>query len=402
MPVPDLLSSEPAVRLDAASLKQTLTFAFASGAPGSALAQAIESATLPPSTWDPGAFADQLFLSDFVASCLRVRIDNRPFAVDQANLRRILSRPPSNWEEVHFRRTLLGELASSPELRTELERVYVHLYELRSLLEVQPLARRLDANRRRLDILSAVKRSIDDMADSFQHAESGLSRMREFGVQARSTTGYARLSALLDYDENLSTLDVRVRIGFDGRVRGLEMLAIRENAGNWFYASPLGRLWAKLSLLLRGYRLSEQEVLARLIDGVFDGLEEEFVQLVQLMGDIEFYLAALAFRDLAKAKGLGVCLPEFQEPGEPPGLRQIEGLYNPLLLSNTPKVVACDIKTERHAMIVIVTGPNSGGKTRLLQALALTQMLGQAGFFVPRNWVWGMSIRDGFNVPGRH
>jgi DNA mismatch repair protein MutS2 len=32
---------------------------------------------------------------------------------------------------------------------------------------------------------------------------------------------------------------------------------------------------------------------------------------------------------------------------------------------------------------VIVTGPNSGGKTRLLQAIALTQMLAQAGLFVP-------------------
>jgi DNA mismatch repair protein MutS2 len=32
---------------------------------------------------------------------------------------------------------------------------------------------------------------------------------------------------------------------------------------------------------------------------------------------------------------------------------------------------------------VIITGPNSGGKTRLLQALGLTQLLGQAGLFVP-------------------
>ena len=34
-------------------------------------------------------------------------------------------------------------------------------------------------------------------------------------------------------------------------------------------------------------------------------------------------------------------------------------------------------------MTVIVTGPNSGGKTRLLQSVAIAQMLGQSGFFVP-------------------
>jgi DNA mismatch repair protein MutS2 len=32
---------------------------------------------------------------------------------------------------------------------------------------------------------------------------------------------------------------------------------------------------------------------------------------------------------------------------------------------------------------VIITGPNSGGKTRLLQALGISQVLGQAGLFVP-------------------
>ena len=35
------------------------------------------------------------------------------------------------------------------------------------------------------------------------------------------------------------------------------------------------------------------------------------------------------------------------------------------------------------AGIVVITGPNSGGKTRLLQSLALAQLLAQAGMFVP-------------------
>jgi DNA mismatch repair protein MutS2 len=241
-------------------------------------------------------------------------------------------------------------------------------------------------NRRRLDILGAAKRSVDALAAGFAAARSGLARLREFGQETQASAAYARLAALLDYDENLSTLDVRVRIGSDGRVRGLEMLQLRENSGNWFYASPVGRIWAKLSLLLRGYRLGQQEIVSRLIDGVYDGLEDEFVQLFQLMGDMEFYLAALAFRDLAEARGLEVCLPDFDVPAAPveaPPRREIVDLFNPLLLANTPNVVPCDIETERHAMTVIVTGPNSGGKTRLLQALALAQTLGQCGFFAP-------------------
>jgi DNA mismatch repair protein MutS2 len=47
------------------------------------------------------------------------------------------------------------------------------------------------------------------------------------------------------------------------------------------------------------------------------------------------------------------------------------------------KPVPCDIDLDRHDAIVLVTGPNSGGKTRLLQTMALTQLLAQCGLFIP-------------------
>ncbi|HEX9297861.1 MAG TPA: DNA mismatch repair protein, partial [Polyangiaceae bacterium] len=306
--------------------------------------------------------------------------------LDQANLARILSRPPSDLAVTHFRRAIMAELAGSEPMRDELERAYASLHQFRSLLEAPPLARRIAANRRRLEILTAVKSSIDAMADAFAGATSGLDRLHEFASETRAGDGYRRLADLLDYEENLSTLDVRVRLGFDGRVRGLEMLSVRENQSNWFYASPLGRLVAKLGAILRGYRFSEQELLARLIDGVFEGLEDVLVQLFQVIGDIELYLAALAFRDRAKAGGLEVCLPELVVPGseqKAPPNRVLRDLFNPLLLWQGIHVVPCDIVTARHDMTLIVTGPNSGGKTRLLQSLAIAQMLGQCGFFVP-------------------
>jgi DNA mismatch repair protein MutS2 len=265
--------------------------------------------------------------------------------------------------------------------------VYVALYQFRTLLETPPLQRRLDASRRRLDILAAAKSAFDALGAGFEASKAGLMRLREFGQEMLASDAYRRLRDLLDYEENLSTLDVRVRLGIDGRVRGLEMLAVKENESNWFYASPLGRFVGKLSSLLRGYRFSEQELLARLIDGVFEGLEEALGHLFQLIGDLEFYLAALSFRDLAEKRGLAVCLPELVEPAHvlrddaPP--RMMRALFNPLLLAQGVDVVPCDLDTPRHDMTVIVTGPNSGGKTRLLQAVAMAQLLGQSGFFVP-------------------
>src|SRR5882724_3635103 len=386
MPVPDLLSDQPAVRLDTPALKQVLTLAFASGVPSSVFAQLLEKARLPASSWDPASFARELFLPDLIAGCCKVTVDGHAFDIDRANLARVLSRPPSSLDAVEARRDVLRELSGSDRMRSDrmrsdLERIYAALYQFRSLLENPPGPRRVEANRRRLEILGAAKSAVDLMAEAFEGAKSALLGVREFGQEVRAGDGFRRLAALLDYHENLSTLDVRVRIGLDGHVRGLEMLAIRENTGNWFYASPMGRFLGKLVSLFRGYRFSEQEMLARIIDSVFEGIEDEIVQLFQLIGDIEFHLAAMSFRDLALGNGLEVCLPEIVSVDSEG--RSLRDLFNPHLLASGVRVVPCDVGTPRYDMTMIVTGPNSGGKTRLLQSLAIAQLFGQAGFFVP-------------------
>jgi DNA mismatch repair protein MutS2 len=46
---------------------------------------------------------------------------------------------------------------------------------------------------------------------------------------------------------------------------------------------------------------------------------------------------------------------------------------------------------------LIVTGPNSGGKTRLLQAVGLAQLLAQAGYFVPAERA-ELALRQGLFV----
>src|SRR5262249_18458984 len=101
---------------------------------------------------------------------------------------------------------------------------------------------------------------------------------------------------------------------------------------------------------------------------------------VQLLGDLEFYLGALGFRDQARAAGLEMCLPDLVSADQP---RRLEGLFNPLLLMSGVTPVPCTLTTDRLTATVLVTGPNSGGKTRLLQSLALTQLLAQSGLFIP-------------------
>ncbi len=234
---------------------------------------------------------------------------------------------------------------------------------------------------RRLEILRGVHEVFALLARSFAGATSGLSRLRAFGAGVVESEAYGRLDALLDHEAHIGTVDLRVRVGADGELRTFQIIAVRENTQNPFHSSPLGRLWARIQLLFRGYRMGGGEVLERLFDDVFTGLEGSLVLLFQLLGDVEVYLAALGFHDLAAAKGLPVCLPELGPVGE--GTMAFRDLWNPLLLGERGAPIPCDLHTAEPGSVVMVTGPNSGGKTRLLQAVALTQLLGEAGLFVP-------------------
>jgi DNA mismatch repair protein MutS2 len=174
-----------------------------------------------------------------------------------------------------------------------------------------------------------------------------------------------------------------VRIGSDGELRTFQIVGVRENRDNPFHSSPIGRFFARLMLFLRGYRMSGGEVVETLFSDVFTGIEESLALLFQLLGDMEFYLAALGLRDRAQEKGLAVCFPDFHEPtAAVPGM-ELCGLFNPLLLQEKTAPIPCDLRTAHAGSVVMVTGPNSGGKTRLLQAIALAQLLGEAGFYVP-------------------
>src|SRR5690606_5735856 len=237
-----------------------------------------------------------------------------------------------------------------------------------------------DANRRQLDVLTVFKKSIDAMASGFSAASSGLERLATFGARVQASEAYASLADLVRYDARLATLNLKVGVGADGRIRGFEVLSGYENAENPC-VNPVWRRWlAKCELFLRGYRFSDGEVMARLIDAVFSGIEQELVALVQLLGDMEFYLGALGFRDRAQRAGLGVCLPELVVPSAP---RRLEGLFNPLLLMSGVKPVPCTLTTNKLKGTVLVTGPNSGGKTRLPPAGARTQLPAQAGCLIP-------------------
>jgi len=393
----DLLSPEPELRLDLPALGQALTFAFATGGTGEDFDRILNRARLQPSRFRPECFTKDLFLGEFVHRCLTLSIDNHEWPLHRGQLLRELTHPPHDPAVLEFRHAILRELVDSPELESALQRVYLEIGKLERLLETSDRGKRYDAIGRRFEILRSVKEAMDVLGASFATASSPLRRIHEFAGRVRETRAYRELANVLDHEAHLATVDLRVRLAQDGQIRGFEIVRARENVDNPLHRSPLSRLFARVRMLLGGYGLRRAEVLGRLANHVFDGMLEMVVALLQLGLHAEFYLGALSFRKRALQCGLAVCLPEFVgSRTEDSRVVELTNVFNPLLLLEERAPVPCNLRMAERAM-VIITGPNSGGKTRLLQTMGFVQLLGQAGFFVPAEAA-RLVLRDGLFV----
>jgi DNA mismatch repair protein MutS2 len=379
---PDLLEPTPRLRLDARLFAETLTFAFATGSSPEAFERVLRGYQPGPTSFDAELFARDLFVKDLVSRCLcpsQAKRDRYPLL--QRPLYALLTHPSAVPETLAFRHQVLRALTKSETAAESLEVAWGELRYLFELFQGGDRARHGAAVLRRLDILRALKSTIEKLADTFANAAGPLGRVREFAATVKASDAWAHLSSLLDYESNLATVDVRLRLGHDGEIRSFAIQRVDENRQNPWYASPLRRFLSRFALLFRGLNVRSSELLGRLVESVFDEMQDVWLLLYQLMLDFEVYLAALRFRALARSKGLEVSLPELvsTEGAEP---CRLERLFNPFLLLESGAPVPCDIEHGARA-ITIVTGPNSGGKTRLLQSVGLSQLLAQAGLFVP-------------------
>jgi DNA mismatch repair protein MutS2 len=396
--LPDLIHPEPRLWVDEAELRQVLTFAFASGIGSDAIERALEKTKAPPSDFLPDCFAKDLFLDEFVARCLPLRSGQRLKKPRRRSLVDLLARPPRGIETVRFRHGVLAELQENGAFRTGLERLSTVLGELFDSLEGASRNKESANLYRRIELLRAVRAAFEAIAAAAPGATSGLSRLGAFGAEVQASDGYRHLVDLLDHEGHLATVDVRLRLAQDGRIRGFEILRAAENTRNRHHAGPIARFFTRLRLLVWGYRVHERELIGRLLTTVFEELEPYLVVLFQVRRDVDFYLGALGFRDLARDKGLVVCLPSLSlsTPGAPVAKTQFESLYNPHLLLEERPPRPSDLEIGGSASL-IVTGPNSGGKTRLLQAVGLAQVLAQAGYYVPAARA-ELALREGLFV----
>ncbi|CAA6666597.1 unnamed protein product [Spirodela intermedia] len=127
--------------------------------------------------------------------------------------------------------------------------------------------------------------------------------------------------------------------------------------------------------------------------------EREIMHLMDTILQVDLASARAAY-----ARWMGSVCPVFCEgndevnSNEEPFLVNIEGFCHPLLLEpsamnssspvlsglpQSPSVIPVDIRVGHTTKVVVISGPNTGGKTATMKSLGLASLMAKAGMFLP-------------------
>ncbi|MEX2224042.1 MAG: hypothetical protein WEG40_19820, partial [Candidatus Rokuibacteriota bacterium] len=269
----------------------------------------------------------------------------------------------------------------------------------RAIQPVAPdLAEALAGFPRPTELAELLRRSLDADGQVRDEAAPGLRRMRQRirdlrrDIVKRLEAYFAGPGADTTFQERYVTVRhgryvLPIRAEAKGRLRGI--VHDRSQSGATLFVEPEALVDANNDLV-QAAREEETEIvriLAALTDAVRAALPE-LDALVAGIGDLDFIFARGA-------------LAERMEAVEPAITEErdvvLPGALNPLLLAqrwNNPDaspVIAMDIEIHAERPLLVITGPNAGGKTVALKTLGLLALMAQSGCHVP--------ARDGARLP---
>src|SRR5437660_4404617 len=163
---------------------------------------------------------------------------------------------------------------------------------------------------------------------------------------------------------------VPVKADFRGRVRGI--VHDQSASGATLFIEPL--VVVELNNALREVQAQEQEEIERILREVSTeiGVEAEAIgRAIEALGEFDLQLAKARYARLQRA-----IEPSMNRDGR----ILLRRARHPLL---TGRVVPIDVELGTEWFMIVVTGPNTGGKTVALKTVGLLTLMAQSGLHVP-------------------
>jgi DNA mismatch repair protein MutS2 len=163
---------------------------------------------------------------------------------------------------------------------------------------------------------------------------------------------------------------VPVKADYRGQVRGI--VHDQSSSGATLFVEPM--IIVELNNRLRELQIEERQEVERILRAISSDLGKEAEVLtvaVELLADFDVQLAKARYGRMTRSSA-----PKLNEQG----IINLRNARHPLL---TGTVVPTNFYIGRDFSMVVVTGPNTGGKTVVLKTVGLLTLMAQAGLHIP-------------------
>lgn len=259
-----------------------------------------------------------------------------------------------------------------------------------------------------IGLIDAITRAISDRGEVLDSASARLALIRRDlrVVHERLLAKMQRMvsdSSIAQYlQEALVTQrDGRyvlpLRADFKGRVRGV--IHDQSSSGATLFIEPLSVV--EMNNQYRELQLEERDEERRILQALSGTIGEsshEILALIDMIAELDLVLAKAKYA--LEIGGIAPILHDFpkkrrQLAGDlhhPGSTVNLLGARHPLLDPDT--VVPVDVVLDHDTFILVITGPNTGGKTVTLKTVGLLALMAQSGLHLPVETGSAISVFD--------
>ncbi len=229
-------------------------------------------------------------------------------------------------------------------------------------------------------IVEQIEAHLDESGQIRDNASDELYRVR---LQKRKVNNriHEKLNNLLTMRSNLFTdghilqrnerYVVPVKRNFKKEIQGI--VHSYSNSGETVFVEPIEITDDSAQLVELDEREKEEiEKILTKLTAVVRAQEDDIEYDIETIIDLDFLWAKVRFADEFNAT-----MPLFSD-----NLKIVNG-YHPILRRVSERVVPLNLKMEREKMILLISGPNAGGKTVVLKTVGLLVLMARCGLFIP-------------------
>lgn len=258
----------------------------------------------------------------------------------------------------------------------------IHVARMLEKLDAEafPLLRRLGGDMpQRPHIARRIEETISEEGEVLDTASPTLQKLR-FDIRGANQRLHERLRTLVNdfgnaLQEHIITIRndryvVPVKAESRSQVRGI--VHDQSSSGATVYVEPM--VVVELNNKLRQLQIEERQEIERILRVLSAeiGREAETLKVaVELLAEFDLHLAKARYGRMTRSTA-----PKLNDEGR----IDLRNARHPLL---TGKVVPINFHLGRDFFMVVITGPNTGGKTVALKTVGLLTLMAQAGMHIP-------------------